>query len=114
MPEQWPMRQNHITIPRPHVPFGPEGVPERIADADYIQDAAWKIEKGYPVGGSNVTRTVVNLLHSVAESLRRDHDEHAKHWWACAVNAPRPEWVGPCDCDLSRQRIQDQTDEGTP
>lgn len=29
------------------------------------------------------------------------------HWWACAVNAPRPEWVGPCDCDLSRLHDSD-------
>lgn len=28
--------------------------------------------------------------------------EHGRHWWACAVNAPRTDWLGPCDCDLSR------------
>lgn len=98
----WNARKDFVTIPRPHVPFGPDGVPERLADADYIQHAAWNIQKGYSVGGSNVTRTVVNLLHSVAEALRQDHQDHARHWWACAVNAPRAEWVGPCDCDLSR------------
>lgn len=31
-----------------------------------------------------------------------DYRDHGRHWWACAVNAPRPEWRGPCDCDLSR------------
>jgi hypothetical protein len=31
--------------------------------------------------------------------------ENPDHWWACAVNAPRAEWVGPCDCHVSRQKV---------
>ena len=62
-----------VTIPRPHVPFGPLGVPEMLADADYLDHAARSIAGGYAVGGYNVTHTVIDLLHSVATALRDAH-----------------------------------------
>lgn len=62
-----------VTIPRPHVPFGPQGVPEMLADADYLDSAARNIAGGYTVGGYNVTHTVIGLLHSTATALREAH-----------------------------------------
>ena len=59
-----------IEIPRPHVPFGPSGVSEMIADADYLDRAARNIAGGYCVGGFNVTSTVIKLLHDTAIALR--------------------------------------------
>lgn len=59
-----------LTIPRPHVPFGPHGVPEKLADADYLDHAARNIAGGYAVGGYNVTATVIKLLHDTAAALR--------------------------------------------
>ncbi|AXC37964.1 hypothetical protein SEA_JACKO_106 [Microbacterium phage Jacko] len=59
-----------ISIPRPHVPFGPEGVPEHEADADYLDHAAASLEGHYEVGGSNVRATVVKMLRDAAAALR--------------------------------------------
>ncbi|MFJ3393934.1 hypothetical protein [Leifsonia aquatica] len=58
-----------ITIPRPHVAFGPKRTPEHIADADYLREAASHIEGGFPVGGSNLTETVIDLLRATADAL---------------------------------------------
>lgn len=59
-----------LTIPRPHVPYGPIGVPEHEADADYLDHAASNLEGRYEVGGSNVRATVVRLLRHTAAALR--------------------------------------------
>ena len=64
-----------IPIKRPHVPWGPRDVPELLADADYLDHAARNIEGGYSVGGSNVTRTVIKLLHDTAAALRKHYQE---------------------------------------
>lgn len=58
-----------IAIPRPHVPFGPNGIPEATADADYLREAARHIEGGFPVGGSNLTATVLKLPRDAADAL---------------------------------------------
>lgn len=59
-----------LTIPRPHVPYGPVGIPEHEADADYLEHAASSLESRYEVGGSNVRATVVGILRDVATALR--------------------------------------------
>ncbi len=59
-----------ITVPRPHVPYGPVGVPENKADADYLDHAATSLERHFEVGGSNVRATVVKLLRDTASALR--------------------------------------------
>ncbi|RBO73507.1 hypothetical protein [Microbacterium sp. H6] len=59
-----------LTIPRPHVPFGPIGIPEYKADADYLDHAAKSLEGHYEVGGSNVRATVVKLLRDTSTALR--------------------------------------------
>lgn len=59
-----------LTIPRPHVPFGPNGVPEHEADAVYLDHAASNLEGKFEVGGSNVRATVVKLLRDTAAALR--------------------------------------------
>lgn len=64
----------NVTIPRPHVPYGPVGVPTEIADADYLDHAARNLAGGYAVGGYNVTATVIKLLHDTATALRAAHE----------------------------------------
>jgi hypothetical protein len=59
-----------LTIPRPHVPFGPTGVPELVADAVYLDHAASNLEGKFEVGGSNVRATVVKLLRDTAVARR--------------------------------------------
>jgi len=59
-----------ITVPSPHVPTGPKNVPPHIADADYLDSAAWNLEHGYKVGGSGVTAMVVRLLRDAARAVR--------------------------------------------
>lgn len=59
-----------LTIPRPHVPYGPVGIPECEADADYLDHAASNLEGRYEVGGSNVRATVIKLLRDTASALR--------------------------------------------
>jgi len=59
-----------ITVPTPHVPTGPKGVPPRESDADYLDSAAWNLEHGYPLGGSGVRAMVARLLRSAAHAVR--------------------------------------------
>jgi hypothetical protein len=57
-----------ITIPRPHVPYGPEGVDVDKADAQYLREAASKIAGGWRMG-SNLTATVTKLLRDAATAI---------------------------------------------
>ena len=61
-----------ITIPRPHVPYGPHGIPEHVADANYLREAAFHIRDGYAVGGWNLTNTVIKLLLDTAAALETE------------------------------------------
>lgn len=64
--------QDTITIPRPHVPFGPDHIPEREADADYLRSAVRNIkhlERGERIWGSNLTATIIKLLLDSAAAL---------------------------------------------
>ena len=54
----------HVTIPAPHVPF-----PGGRTDAAFMRSAADHLERGYAVGGRNVTETVIRLLRDVAVAL---------------------------------------------
>lgn len=58
-----------VTVPRPHVPHGPHGVPESQADADYLREAARKLETHYKPFGSNLRATVVQLIRDTADAL---------------------------------------------
>ena len=60
-----------ITVPRPRVPFGPDGVDPDIATADYLLEAADKLETHYRPFGSNLRATVVQLLRDAAGTLRQ-------------------------------------------
>lgn len=53
-----------IEIEAPEVPY-----PGGTEQAEFIRRAALNIEQGYPIGGSNVTRTVIDLLLSVAKAM---------------------------------------------
>ena len=57
-----------LTVPRPHVPHGPKGVPADQADADYLREAARTVEFSRCMG-SNLTATVVKLLNDCAAAL---------------------------------------------
>ena len=59
-----------LVVPVPHVPFGPQGVPELVADATYLDHAASNLAGKFEVGGSNVRATVVKLLRDAAFALR--------------------------------------------
>lgn len=61
-----------ITIPRPHVPFGPEHVSPEKADAAYLRAAVRNVDhlgRGERLWGSNLTATVRKLLLDAAEAL---------------------------------------------
>lgn len=64
-----------ITIPRPHVPFGPQHVSEAEADASYLREAAgtlvWLRDNPdtRPPWGSNLTETIRRLLVDCATAL---------------------------------------------
>ena len=63
----------HLTIPRPHVPHGPEDVTPEAADAEYMRWAVRDIrhaqDNGRSLWGSPLTGTICKLLGDVAEAL---------------------------------------------
>lgn len=71
-----------VSVPRPHVPYGPHGVPGELATADYLDHAARNLAGGYEVGGYNVTATVIKLLHDTATALREAYEPliECPHW----------------------------------
>lgn len=58
-----------ITIPRPHVPHGPQHLSADEADARYLREAARKLAEHYKPFGSNLRATVVQLLNDAADAL---------------------------------------------
>lgn len=58
-----------VTIPRPHVHHGPQEVPEAEADANYLREAAQKLESHYKPFGSNLRATVVKVLRDTADAV---------------------------------------------
>lgn len=68
-----------LLLPLPHVPFGPKGVPELVADATYLDHAASNLEGKYEVGGSNVRSTVIHLLRNAAIALRASQQRINDH-----------------------------------
>ena len=61
-----------ITIPAPHVTFGPKGIPANVADAEYLRSAVGNIDylsHGERIWGSGVTATVRKLLLDAAQAL---------------------------------------------
>ena len=53
-----------VTVPAPRVPF-----PGPSTDAHFMREAASHLQGGYPLGGSNLTATVIRLLIDVADAL---------------------------------------------
>lgn len=58
-----------IAIPRPNVPFGPEGVTPEQADVDYLPAAARTLEHHYKSFGANPRVTVVKLIQDAADAV---------------------------------------------
>lgn len=67
----------HITIPRPHVPFGPQHLTNNASDAQYLHTAATELEQFYQPFGSNLRATVVKLIQDAAQAIE-DHVEANK------------------------------------
>lgn len=64
-----------VTIPRPHVPHGPQDISEDQADADYLREAARKLETHYKPFGSNLRSTVVQLLRDTADAVANEGEQ---------------------------------------
>ena len=58
-----------ITVPRPHIPYGPEGIPADEADANYLRKAADDLAVHYRCFGSNLRATVVKLMNDAADAI---------------------------------------------
>ncbi|MDQ0376568.1 hypothetical protein [Amycolatopsis thermophila] len=84
-----------ITVPRPHVPYGPEGINKDEADADFLRDAADRLESFYRPFGSNLRATVVRLLRDAADAIPAaglpadGQDQVPRDWFERAVLAAR-------------------------
>jgi hypothetical protein len=91
-----------IEVPIPHVLYGPRGVPEMLADADYLDHAARNLAGGYEVGGYNVTATVIKLLHDTATALRAAHGSDEPHEHICAVVGDHA--VCRCLCGVTKPK----------
>lgn len=63
------MSEQRISIPRPHVPHGPKSLTEDEADANYLREAAWRLEYHYKPFGSNLRATIVKLIRDAAEAI---------------------------------------------
>lgn len=63
----------NITVTRPHVPTGPEGVPPLVADSRYLRAAAANIRHAErarrSLWGSGVSAMVTRLLIDAADAL---------------------------------------------
>lgn len=65
------MSMSAITVPRPHVIHGPEGITPEQADAAYLRHAARNI-RYRKVCGSNLTDTVCKLLEDAATAIEAE------------------------------------------
>ena len=69
-----------LLVDVPRVPYGPAGLSETQADADYYRAAARNIrhqaERGNPFAGSNVTEAVARLCENVATALNEKAQEN--------------------------------------
>lgn len=72
------MVTHQVQVTVPSVPFGPEGVEPRVADASYFRSAARNIrfhkQRGQSFSGSNVTETVAALCEAAADALEASVD----------------------------------------
>jgi len=84
-----------ITVRRPHVPFGPKGVPEHQADAKYLRDAAGNIEFSRCMG-SNLTATVVQLLTDAADAVEEEGADPEVFCPACLAGTTSSEHHTKC------------------
>lgn len=64
-----PQDADSITIPRPHIPYGPIGVDLKRADVDALRKAAVDLAEFYRPFGSNLRATVVQLIHDAADAI---------------------------------------------
>lgn len=58
-----------LVVKRPHIPHGPQGIPDAEADADFLHHAAEALREGHPLEEPQVLWAVVGLLESAAEAL---------------------------------------------
>lgn len=74
--ETTPRTTDHILIPRPHVPNGPRTIPVDAADAQYLREAARKLEDFYKPFGSTLRATIVKLINDAADAIEPSRKEH--------------------------------------
>jgi hypothetical protein len=76
-PRPLDVRPDEIAIRRPHVPYGPKGIPENEADADYMREAGRNIRHAIAqkrsLWGSNLSETIIRILGDCEDALRA-HD----------------------------------------
>lgn len=60
-----------ITVPRPHVPFGPMDLPPQTADAIYLHRAARELEERQRPVDHHLRGAVVKLIHDAADAIDR-------------------------------------------
>lgn len=63
------MSDRRISVPRPHVPYGPQGYSEDQADVYYLREAARKLQSHYKPFGSNLRATIVKLILDSADAI---------------------------------------------
>ncbi|NWN86997.1 MAG: hypothetical protein HLX51_00420 [Micrococcaceae bacterium] len=60
---------DHIVIPRPHIPHGPKQLTADASDVQYLREAAQKIQDFYKPFGSNLRATIVKLIDDAADAI---------------------------------------------
>ena len=64
------IQQDAITIPRPHVPYGPDAITADQADAAHLCRAARDLEKHYKPFSSTLRATIVKLVNDAADAIK--------------------------------------------
>lgn len=67
---------DHVIIPRPHVPHGPKQLTADASDVQYLREAAQKIQDFYKPFGSNLRATIVKLIDEAADAIEANSKDH--------------------------------------
>lgn len=87
-----------ITIPRPHIPHGPQDIHPNQADAHHLRKAAENLRDHYRPFGSNLRATIVSILQSAADAIENPEPH-------ITSNTP-PEVVTAANTTLKVKRVE--------